>query len=388
MSNAALPSTSPGDSDSRSRTGGSPPVVVPIRAGADGDPLDSFASEKDAKRGSATPRTAAPKTPAANAQLVKPALTIVAAAAVLVIAGVAAYRYSALASTPASATAAKTLMGKVALNSRPAGAAVSVDGVARGVTPLELELSTGAHDVVFAGETGERRLAVNVEANTRTSENVDMPAAGTVSGEIEVTSAPSGAHVTVDATAAGRTPLKLKSLTPGQHVIEVTQGTNTVTRTVDLTPGGSMNVFVSLGAATAASGTFAVDSTVELRLIENGQLLGLSGSAPLTLASGRHQFEFVNEAFELNLSRSVQIDPGKTTRVSVPMPNGTIFANASPWAEVFVDGRSIGITPLGNIPIAVGSHEIVWRHPQMGERRRTVNVGARTPVRLSMDFSK
>jgi hypothetical protein len=215
-----------------------------------------------------------------------------------------------------------------------------------------------------------------------------MPAAGTVSGEIEVTSAPSGAHVTVDATAAGRTPLKLKSLTPGQHVIEVTQGTNTVTRTVDLTPGGSMNVFVSLGAATAASGTFAVDSTVELRLIENGQLLGLSGSAPLTLASGRHQFEFVNEAFELNLSRSVQIDPGKTTRVSVPMPNGTIFANASPWAEVFVDGRSIGITPLGNIPIAVGSHEIVWRHPQMGERRRTVNVGARTPVRLSMDFSK
>jgi len=386
MSNAALPSS---DSDSRTRTGSTPPVVVPIRAGAESDPLASFASEKEAGRSSA-PKTAPPAKPARVASpLIKPALTIVAAALVVVIAGLAAYRYSALASTPASATAGKALMGKVALNSRPAGVAVSVDGVARGVTPLELDLSTGSHDVVFAGETGERRLAVNVEANTRISENVDMPAAGTVSGEIEVTSAPAGAHVTVDSNTAGRTPLKLKSLAPGQHVIEVTSGSNTVTRTVDLSPGGSLNVFVSLaGTATAASGTFAVESSVELRLIEGGQLVGLSGSAPLTLSAGRHQFEFVNEAFELNLARSVQVDAGKTTRISVPMPNGTVFANASPWAEVFIDGRSIGITPLGNIPVTVGSHEIVWRHPQMGERRRTVNVGARTPVRLSMDMTK
>jgi len=386
MSNAALPST---DSDNRSRAAGTPPVVVPIRAGAENDPLASFASEKDAGRSSASKSGTLPKPARVASPLFKPALTIAAAAVVVVIAGLAAYRYSALASTPRFAAAGQTLTGKVVLNSRPTGVAVSVDGLARGVTPLELELSTGAHDVVFSSETGERRLAVNVEANTRASENVDMPAAGTVSGEIEVTSAPAGARVTVDNTTAGRTPLKLKSLAPGQHVIEVTSGSNTVTRTVDLSPGGSLNVFLSLaGAATAVSGSFAVDSSVELRLIEGGQLLGLSGSAPLTLPAGRHQVEFVNEAFELNLSRTVQVEPGKTTRVSVPMPNGTVFANASPWAEVFIDGRSIGITPLGNIPVAVGSHEIVWRHPQIGERRRTVNVGARTPVRLSMDMTK
>jgi PEGA domain len=385
MSNAAAPST---NSESRSRKGETPPVVVPIRAAADTDPLAGFASEKEAGRSGGW-KPASPELPRVASPLLKPAMTIVVAAVVVVIASLAAYRYSALASTPRSATTGTMLTGKVVLNSRPTGVAVSVDGVARGVTPLELELSTGAHDVVFAGETGERRLAVNVEANTRASENVDMPAAGTVFGEIEVTSTPAGAHVTVDNTTAGRTPLKLKSLAPGQHVIEVSSGSNTVTRTVDLSPGGSLNVFVSLaGAATAASGTFAVDSSVELRLIEGGQLLGLSGSVPLTLSAGRHQFEFVNEAFELNISRTVQVDPGKTTRVSVSMPNGTVFANASPWAEVFIDGRSIGITPLGNIPVAVGSHEIVWRHPQIGERRRTVNVGARTPVRLSMDMTK
>ena len=62
--------------------------------------------------------------------------------------------------------------------------------------------------------------------------------------------------------------------------------------------------------------------------------------------------------------------------------------NASPWAEVFLDGKSIGTTPLGSISVSVGSHELVARHPQLGEKRRSIVVGAQTPLRVSMDLSK
>jgi serine/threonine-protein kinase len=62
--------------------------------------------------------------------------------------------------------------------------------------------------------------------------------------------------------------------------------------------------------------------------------------------------------------------------------------NALPWAEVSLDGRPLGITPLGNISVPIGSHEVVWRHPQLGERRRTVAVTASSAVRVGMDFSK
>lgn len=324
--------------------------------------------------------------PAGN--LTAPIATIAAAAAILSLAGIGGYRYLG-ARSAASVPAAATLTGKATLNSRPAGVAVLVDGVARGVTPLDLVLAAGSHEVVFRGDTGERKLTIAVESNARISENVDMPVAGVaVSGEIEVTSDPTGARVTVDQTIAGRTPLKLKNLAPGQHVLELTQGTSTVTRTVDISAGSSMNVFVSLAGTAAASGMFTVDSPIELRMLENGQLLGVSGSAPLTLSAGSHRFDFVNEPLEFSVSRTVTIDRGKTTRVTVPVPNGTVFVNASPWAEVFVDGRSAGVTPLGNVAVSVGAHEFVWRHPQFGERRRTVTVGARTPVRLSMDMSK
>lgn len=367
------------------------PVVVPIRGG-DGDPLDSFSPEGAVSSaapatGSAIPRPEPREKTAKPATISSAVITIAAAAAIVLTAGVILFEYWGRSASVAPAAA--TLTGKATLNSRPSGVAVLIDGVARGVTPIELDLPAGPHEVVFHGESGERKLTITVEKNTRVSENVDMPVAGVAaSGEIDVTSDPTGARVTVDDNIAGRTPLKLKNLAPGQHVLELSQGTNTVTRVVELAAGTSANVFVSLAGAGAASGTFAVDSPVELRLIENGQLLGLSGSAPLTLSAGSHKVDLVNEQYELAISRTVNIERGKTTRMNVPVPNGTVFANAAPWAEVFIDGRSAGVTPLGNVAVPVGTHEFTWRHPQLGERKRTVTVGAKTPVRLSMDFSK
>ena len=45
----------------------------------------------------------------------------------------------------------------VALNSRPDGVIVFVDGVGRGVTPVEVDLPAGRHEVVFAEGPSERR---------------------------------------------------------------------------------------------------------------------------------------------------------------------------------------------------------------------------------------
>jgi hypothetical protein len=70
------------------------------------------------------------------------------------------------------------------------------------------------------------------------------------------------------------------------------------------------------------------------------------------------------------------------------VPNGTIAVNALAVGRVFLDGKSIGTTPLGFHCGVVGSHELVARHPQLGEKRRSIVVGAQTPLRVSMDLSK
>jgi PEGA domain-containing protein len=77
---------------------------------------------------------------------------------------------------------------------------------------------------------------------------------------------------------------------------------------------------------------------------------------------------------------------GQVAAVRVNWPNGTLAINAVPWAEVFVDGMPVGETPIGSIQVAIGVHEVVFRHPQLGERRATVTVTAGSPARVSFDL--
>src|SRR5215471_19977632 len=152
------------------------PVVVPIRS-ADSDPLEHFPQE-GAQPTVAITASPAPKARSIAAQSTRvAAITVSVAAGLVLIAGVIIFRYwDNRAASPAAIATAFT--GKATLNSRPAGAAVIIDGAARGVTPLEIDLPVGPHEVLFHSDTGERRLTVNIERGTRVSENVDMPTDG------------------------------------------------------------------------------------------------------------------------------------------------------------------------------------------------------------------
>ena len=70
------------------------------------------------------------------------------------------------------------------------------------------------------------------------------------------------------------------------------------------------------------------------------------------------------------------------------MPTGVIALNAVPWAEVWIDGEKIGETPIGNLSIAIGAHDVVFRHPELGEQHHTAMVTLKNPARLSVDLRK
>jgi hypothetical protein len=129
-----------------------------------------------------------------------------------------------------------------------------------------------------------------------------------------------------------------------------------------------------------------VTAPVALEIRESGRLIGTTDSDRIMMAAGRHDVELVNETLGYRATRSIQVPPGKVAPINVELPMGVINLNAAPWAEVWIDGRRAGDTPIGNLPIAIGSHEIVFRHPQLGEKRQAVSVTLKTPVRLSVDM--
>jgi hypothetical protein len=123
-------------------------------------------------------------------------------------------------------------------------------------------------------------------------------------------------------------------------------------------------------------------------LYENKQLLGSSSVDRIMSAIGKHDLELVNEAFGYRETRSITVTAGQVSTILVNWPKGSMALNALPWAEVWVDGDRVGETPVGNFSVPIGQHEVIFRHPDLGEQRFTTTVTAGTPARVTADMRK
>jgi serine/threonine-protein kinase len=135
-------------------------------------------------------------------------------------------------------------------------------------------------------------------------------------------------------------------------------------------------------------GRISVTAPLSMLINEKGYQLGVSPGNAIPLPVGRHDIELVNESIGFRETRSVEVTAGRTTPIVVTLPKGTVSFNAIPWAEVWADGQKIGETPVANVEMAAGPHEVSFRHPQLGERRLTVVVPVNGPQRVSMDMRK
>jgi len=132
-------------------------------------------------------------------------------------------------------------------------------------------------------------------------------------------------------------------------------------------------------------GGLTVTSAIELQVFKDGTPIG-STTTPLAVADGRHKLDFVNQALGFRVSLPVTVTGGQMTTVKVPIPNGRVSINAVPWAQVSIDGADVGQTPLANLALPIGSHEIVFSHPQFGERRQTIVVKVDGIARVTQNF--
>ncbi len=132
----------------------------------------------------------------------------------------------------------------------------------------------------------------------------------------------------------------------------------------------------------------APDQRFEVDVYENDRLLGSSRVDRIMAPAGRHELELVNTSLGLRVTRTLQVTAGKVSTIAIDPPASAISVNALPWAEVWVDGAKVGETPIGNFPIAVGTHDLMFKHPDFGERHESVVVTLTKPTRISVDLRK
>ncbi len=289
-----------------------------------------------------------------------------------------------------AARSAAASTGTLAVNSNPPGALVLVDGVRRGQTPFSASLPAGPHNLVVQGDGEPRAIPVTILAGATSSQYIELPKAAATVGMLQIWTDPSGARVIVDGEPRGTSPLTVTDLATGEHTVRLENDLGGVTHNVMVVPGvpASLVVPMSVPQGAVVSGWLALNAPVEMQLYEQGRLLGTSGMDRIMLSAGRHDIDIVNETLAFRARRTVQVTPGRVTSVALALPKGVVALNAVPWASVSIDGESVGDTPIGNLSVPIGPHEVVFRNPQFPEQRRVINVTLDGPVRLSLDLTK
>jgi PEGA domain len=289
-----------------------------------------------------------------------------------------------------SPSADAAVPGTLVVETNPPGVAVVLDGKRAGQTPVRLEVSAGSHVLTLLTEPAARTIPVTIAAGATVSQYVEVPKAVAETGKLQIRTDPSGARVVVDGTPRGSAPVTVENLMPGAHTVDVSNELGSVRQEITVSAGTTSSLVVPMQSAPqgALSGYISVAAPVDVQIYEDTRLVGSSRSDRLMVPVGRHELDIVNEALGFRTRRTVNVTPGQVAAIRLDWPNGSMALNAQPWAEVFIDGERVGETPIGNVPVPIGPHEVRFRHPELGEQvvRSTVTLGS--PARLSVDLRK
>jgi hypothetical protein len=324
--------------------------------------------------------------------------TLVIALALLAT-GEAAYIGTLVLRTPAVVPPAAVLF----VQSQPAGAEILIDGQARGRTPLRVELPPGQHVLELRKDHVVRRFPLVLAAGTQASQYVEMRASDTdLTPPGSASRSPSDAEPAANTgAAAGAVPGQSQgqpsggsgasaSIPPGGLAAATGRGASATTAGA---AAGAPGVALAPDAAAkplrppATSGWLVIQSPLTLSILRNGEAIGNSDDGRLAIGPGHQELELSNDTAGYREAMTIQILPGQVTTLRPDLPQSTIDIESTPNAKVLIDGREVGETPLTQVALTIGAHDVAFRHPDFADRHVSAFIRVGTPAHVSVDFA-
>jgi len=209
----------------------------------------------------------------------------------------------------------------------------------------------------------------------------DDVAPGAGSGELRVESAPDGARVVLNGKEVGFTPLTIKNVPAGRHALVLEGDAGTLKRTVRVQANER-----TVARYEITAGFLSVTSRIPVEIFDGTRKLGSSEGGHILLAPGQHKVRLVNTKYGFSEEAEFTIKAGEVSTHAVNLPEGSLHVTTEAGAEIFVEGELMGIAPLAPFRVAIGSREVLVRHPDMGERRQSVEVVIGQPTELGVIF--
>jgi hypothetical protein len=285
--------------------------------------------------------------------------------------------------------------GSIYVTSQPSGATATLDGRDSYSTPCSFPVvSVGTHSLtVYLSGYQPYYASPQVTANHETTINAVLtPVIST--GNLQVSSSPSGAAVYVDGNYFGHTPTTVGNLAPGSHSVSLRlSGYQEWTGTVTISAGQTTSISPVLTPA-PSTGSISVTSNpsgaaIYLDGVYQGKTLAGNPFYIISVQPGSHTIELSMQGYQ-DFQTTVSVTAGQTTSVSAtlnrnpqPPSTGTITVSSSPsGAEVYLDNVFQGYTPQTIQNVAAGSHVLLMKLGGYEDWQSTVQVsaGQDTPV--------
>jgi hypothetical protein len=261
--------------------------------------------------------------------------------------------------------------GTVTIVTKPTDAEVIVNG-----RPIESgksspftvqDLAPGQEHSIVVRKTGYAEQTHHFElegGEVKALPNVELTPLRLDTG-FTLSSVPEGASIYVDdVKLAATTPSRITDLKPGLHVIRLELGDGYQPWETQVALASGQVIELPTARLVGGGGTRASNKVAAAP--SSPRSSGSSSSRSSRRSSDRSSRTSRTAAPVQTASAPVRFAPVPASQPKVSGAQGTLRLNSRPWAQVFVDGRMVGNTPVMNMPLSAGSHSIKLVNPQLG----------------------
>ncbi|MGB9857020.1 MAG: PEGA domain-containing protein [Dictyoglomaceae bacterium] len=247
--------------------------------------------------------------------------------------------------------------GKVILTSNPSNAQVYINNTYRGNTPLSLILPEGSYRILLKMEGyKDYETVIIVEPNREKTYNFTL---SPKYGDLRIESMPSGAYIYIDGVLKGKTPITIKNLLAKTYEVKITYpGYQDKIERVEVQEDRETRIKISLLPTTGSLNINSIPQGAEVYL--NGIYKGITPIYISELSPGRYQVQLRKNGYKDFVS-FVDVMSGITSSYNFALLPllGTINIFSIPSnAEVYVDGKYRGRTPLSITDVPSGTYNV------------------------------
>jgi hypothetical protein len=292
--------------------------------------------------------------------------------------------------------------GSLIVDSQPSGANIYFNGKYRGTAPLTISDIWPGSYTITAEMSGYHSYSTTATVSSGTRSNVYCTLSPLdSSGSLYILSTPSNANIYLDAVYKGRTPMTIRNIAAGTHILEVdTAGYYDWKSTVEVPAGGTNTVTATLNPmpSSTVGWIYIASSPGGASVTLDGNPVGqtpYSGSLKLNnIAAGDHTVA-LSLAGYAPYSVRTSVSPNTVSEVSAILQpaapvsaTGDLSVTSTPsGANVFLDNQFMGITPLTLHAVSVGPHTVTIRMEGYAEYSTPtpVNAGATSTVAAALE---